>query len=112
MDRLKIALVQLDTTVGDLVGNRLKIEQAHAEAAEKGADILVCSELTITGYPAEDLIFREEFQQQSMQAVLDIAELTKGGAPAIAVGGIWFEDEHVYNTAFLLDGGEVHSLGA
>jgi len=107
---LNIALGQLNYTVGDLTGNRLKIEQAHMEAAEQGADLLVLSELALVGYPPEDLIFRKEFQQHAMQSVLELARLTQGESPAILVGGVWYEDEQVYNAAFLLDEGEIHSI--
>ena len=109
-DTLNIALAQLDYTVGDLAGNRHKVEVAHAEAAEQGADLVVFSELALVGYPPEDLIFRNEFQQHAMQSVLELAALTKGEAPAILVGGIWFEEEEVYNAAILLDDGEIHSI--
>lgn len=107
---LSIALAQLDTMVGDIDGNKQRIMAAHEEAEKQGADILVSSELAIIGYPPEDLIFRHDFQQRAMQAVMDLASLTRGKAPAILVGGIWFEDEEVYNAAFLLDEGDIHSV--
>lgn len=107
---LSITLAQLDYIVGDIDGNKNKIANIHAEAERNGVDIVVCSELAIIGYPPEDLIFRHDFQQRAMQAVMDLAKLTRGKAPALLVGGVWFEDDEVYNAAFLLDEGDIHSV--
>lgn len=107
---LSITLAQLDYIVGDIEGNKRKIAEIHAEAERQRVDLVVCSELSIIGYPPEDLIFRHDFQQRAMQAVMDLARLTRGKAPAILVGGVWFEDDEVYNAAFLLDEGDIHSV--
>jgi len=61
-ESLLIALAQLNPTVGDITGNCELIRAARAEAAEAGADLIVFSELFITGYPPEDLILKPSFQ--------------------------------------------------
>ncbi|PPR26247.1 MAG: hypothetical protein CFH38_00527, partial [Alphaproteobacteria bacterium MarineAlpha10_Bin1] len=57
-DSLLIVLAQLNPTVGDIAGNCALIRAARGEAAEAGADLIVFSELFITGYPPEDLILK------------------------------------------------------
>ena len=64
-DTLAIALAQLNPTVGDLEGNRALILRARAEAAAQGADLVVCTELVVTGYPPEDLVLKPMFQEQT-----------------------------------------------
>ena len=61
-DSLRIALAQLNVTMGDLNGNVAKILAARATAATAGADLVVYSELIICGYPPEDLILKPVFQ--------------------------------------------------
>lgn len=106
---LKISLAQLNFTVGDLPGNHKKIIAAHKEAHRHKADLVVFSELAITGYPPEDLILRPDFQQKAMDLVRSLAPLTKNNT-AILVGSPWREGGHLYNAAILLDGGEIRHI--
>ena len=62
-NELKIALAQLNPTVGDVNGNRDLIAQARLKAKEQGADLMVASELGLSGYPPEDLVIRPSFQE-------------------------------------------------
>ena len=55
---MKIALAQINTTVGDFAGNEAKILAAYGRGAEAGAEVVVCPELAITGYPPRDLLLR------------------------------------------------------
>ena len=87
-DKLVIALVQLNYTVGDLEGNRDKIIATHKQAAKKGANLVVFTEMAVTGYPPEDLILRPHFQDESMEIVRKLALETKSG-PAMIIGCIW-----------------------
>ena len=57
---MRIALAQLDPTVGDLAGNAALIAAAAARAVDQGADLLVTPELVISGYPPEDLVLRPD----------------------------------------------------
>ena len=106
-DTLAIALAQLNPTVGDLEGNKALILQARAEAAALGADLVVCTELAVTGYPPEDLVLKPMFQDQARAVVEALAAATGDGGPALLVGAPWVDEGKLYNALFLLDGGAV-----
>ena len=61
-ETLAIALAQINPTVGDIDGNLDRIRAARAEAAETGADLVICGELAVSGYPPEDLVLKRAFQ--------------------------------------------------
>ncbi len=69
----KVALAQLNPTVGDLTGNSELVRQAAQQAAAAGAQLLVCSELVISGYPPKDLLLRENFAEACDRAVEKLA---------------------------------------
>lgn len=104
---LVTTIAQLNVTVGDIEGNCNKITTSYAKACADNADLCVFSEMCITGYPPEDLILRKHFQQQAMDAVQQLANATKNHNTAMLVGGIWCENEHLYNSAFLLKDGTI-----
>src|SRR4051812_30424978 len=66
---MKIAIAQLNCIVGDLSGNVQKIRAAAQAAKQQGAQILLTPELSLTGYPPEDLLLREDFYQASESAL-------------------------------------------
>jgi NAD+ synthase (glutamine-hydrolysing) len=70
---LRIALAQLNTVVGDLVGNREKILASLADARAAGADLVVFPELAVTGYPPEDLLLRPGFLRAARATLEEIA---------------------------------------
>lgn len=108
--RLHIATAQLNFKVGDLASNREKIAKAHVRANDEGADLVIFSEMAITGYPPEDLVLRTSFQEQATDIIRQLAPLTKN-ATAILVGGLWRECEgHIYNAAILLDNGKIEHI--
>ena len=106
-NELKIALAQLNPTVGDVNGNRDLIAQGRLKAKEQGADLMVASELVLSGYPPEDLVIRPSFQEACMEAVELLAGQTSDGGPGLLLGTIWVNEGKVYNAAVLLDGGRV-----
>ena len=106
---LKIALAQLNPTVGDLEGNVAKARRAHAEAARMGADLVVLSELFITGYPPEDLVLKPAFAAAARDATEALAAGIMDG-PAMLVGTVWPDGGHVYNAAALLGDGAVQAV--
>ena len=63
--QLRVALAQVDTRVGDLSGNADLVSTWTAKAAGAGAHLVVFPEMTLTGYPAEDLVLRESFAHAS-----------------------------------------------
>ena len=103
---LTIALAQFNFTVGDIAGNVLRIARLHDVAKAAGADLLVFSEMAVTGYPPEDLVLRKGFQQAAMQAVEELAALTRSG-PSMLVGGLAVEEDRLYNAWFLLEEGRI-----
>src|SRR5690606_11197675 len=69
MPTVRIALAQVDPTVGDLAGNAALVREHTRKAAESGAQLVVFPEMMVTGYPVEDLVFRESFVNASRAAV-------------------------------------------
>src|SRR5262245_11395891 len=98
---LKIALAQLNPTVGDVAGNAALLRKARATAAGKGADLILYSELVLSGYPPEDLVLKPAFQQACKSALEDLAGDTADGGPAMLVGSPWADGDGVYNGLFL-----------
>jgi NAD+ synthase len=109
-DTLKIALAQLNPVVGDLAGNAARARKARAEAAAKGADLIVFSELFITGYPPEDLVRKPAFAAAARNTVEALAKETADGGPGVVIGTIWEEDGKLYNAAALLDAGRIEGV--
>jgi len=68
MATLRLALAQVDPTVGDLAGNSALVRGWTRKAAEAGAHLVAFPEMMITGYPVEDLVFRESFVAASRRA--------------------------------------------
>ncbi len=106
-DRLTIALAQIDPIVGDLNGNIERLRKARADAAKLGADLVISTELSVTGYPPEDLVLKPMFQDAAEAAVETLAKATADGGPGLIVGSPWRADGKLHNAALLLDGGAV-----
>ncbi len=86
MAPLRIALAQIDTCVGDLDGNAHKVVEFSRRAADAGADLVAFGEMTLTGYPIEDLALRASFQRAAAQRAVDLAqELAAAGLGELAV---------------------------
>ncbi|MBF0569258.1 MAG: NAD+ synthase [Candidatus Omnitrophica bacterium] len=81
---VRIALAQINTTVGDLAGNRDKVLDFVRRAKNAGADLVACPELAVTGYPPEDLLLKEHFVDNNIKILREIARQVKG---VIAVVG-------------------------
>ncbi|PWR23633.1 NAD+ synthase [Zavarzinia compransoris] len=106
-DRLRLTLAQIDFTVGDIAGNVARILAARDKAAAAGADLLVTSELSVTGYPPEDLVLKPAFVAEAKAALARLAAATADGGPALLVGAPWATDEGLFNAVFILDGGGI-----
>jgi NAD+ synthase len=106
---MRIALAQLNPTVGDLVGNARRAAEAHAHAKKAGADVLVFPELFINGYPPEDLVLKPAFQDATHVELERLAAACAEG-PAVLIGTIWRDAGKVYNAVALLDGGRIEAV--
>ena len=108
-DYLSIALAQLNPIMGDFPGNLLRARAARAQAAAAGADLILFSELYITGYPPEDLVLKPVFQKDAMETVEDFAKDTADGGPAVLIGTPWLQEGELYNAVAFLDSGAVQA---
>lgn len=106
-DHLTIALAQLDPTVGDLAGNLVKVHEVCREAARQGVDLVVASELFVTGYPPEDLVLKPSFQDAVEAAIHELAADLGRDGPGLLIGAPWREGDTLYNAALLLDEGKI-----
>ena len=104
MASLRIALCQVDVTVGDLEGNAEKVIALIADAEAAGADLAVFPELVLTGYPPEDLLLEPGFVEGNLLALEKVAAATQRCA---AVVGFAEEDGDLYNSAALCAAGQV-----
>ena len=109
-EKLSIAVAQLNSTVGDIVGNVERARAACATAAAQGADIVVFPELFIAGYPPEDLVLKPAFQAGCRSAIETLARETSADGPALLVGTPWLDAGKLYNAVALLEGGAITAL--
>src|SRR5512142_3487084 len=104
MRQLRVALAQINPTVGDLDGNTALILRGIDEARSAGADLVAFPELAITGYPPEDLLLKPEFVAANLKAVEALAEHTRG---LTAVVGFVDRTADLYNAAAVLHDGRL-----
>jgi NAD+ synthase (glutamine-hydrolysing) len=103
---VRIALGQINTTVGDLAGNVESMVECAKRATESHADVVCFPELAITGYPPEDLVLRPEFVRDNLAALDDLAAQTADG-PSLLTGFVDRSERGLHNAAALLHGGRV-----
>jgi len=106
-DVLRIAVAQLNPTVGDIKGNLEKAREARADAARQGADLVLYTELVISGYPPEDLVVRPAFLKACEDAAKDMAADTADGGPGIILGVPLKRKSGVHNAVIVADGGKI-----
>ena len=104
-DRLKIAFAQMNQRVGDLEGNAAAMLEMRRRA--KDADLLMCPELQLVGYPPEDLVLKPEFVRRTHECTDQLIAATAEPGPAMLIGTITHEGGLNYNTMLLADGGRV-----
>jgi NAD+ synthase (glutamine-hydrolysing) len=107
MPRIRVAAAQLNTVVGDLEGNATRILSAYDEAEATGCDLVVFPELTVTGYPPEDLLLRPAFVAQAAETLDKIAART---ARAAAVIGFPESGRDLHNAAAVCANGRVYGV--
>ena len=106
-DRLQIAFAQLNQTMGDLRGNADAMLAARARQPE--ADLIVTCELSLIGYPPEDLVLKPSLVRAAEAELQRMAQATADGGPAMLVGSVLLEDGKLYNAMALLDGGKIEA---
>jgi NAD+ synthase len=104
-DRLIIALAQMNQRVGDLEGNARAMLEMRRRA--EGADLLMCPELQLTGYPPEDLVLKPEFVRRTHECTDQLVAATIEPGPAMLIGTLIAEGSSVYNAVVLAQGGKV-----
>ena len=97
MRKFRIALAQINVTVGDLPGNTSKILEVVDQAKESGANLVAFPELTVPGYPPEDLLLKPQFLAENRQYMDRITQASEG--IAVIVGFADFVGGEVYNAA-------------
>jgi NAD+ synthase (glutamine-hydrolysing) len=103
MSRLRLALAQMNATVGDLAGNATLIAERLEQAREVGAHIVAFPELALTGYPPEDLLLKPSFIEANQKALLGLQEHTR---EITAVIGFVERDVDLFNAAAVLHDGQ------
>ena len=113
---MKIALAQINPTVGDFAGNTQKILEYAQRAGDRGADLVLFPELAVCGYWPADLLEKQSFLEQSERALANIQAWTATpNRPAILVGAalpveVEIEGKRVRNVAALLQNGQILHL--
>jgi NAD+ synthase (glutamine-hydrolysing) len=106
---MKIALAQLNTIVGDLAGNEARILAAYQRGVEAGVELVVCPELSVTGYPPRDLLLKKRFVTQNLATLDRLAAAT--GQTALMVGFVGENQSRpgraVTNSVALLQNGKI-----
>src|ERR1039458_10133184 len=104
---MRLALCQMNATVGDIAGNAQLIAAGLRSAGEAGGDLGGFPELALSGYPPEDLLLREHFLPDAPSALRELAAEAQG---LVAIVGFPERAEDVYNSAALLAGGTIHAI--
>ena len=104
---MRVALCQLNATVGDIYGNAERIGEGMRAAHDAGAELVLFPELALTGYPPEDLLLKEHFLADAATALRELATRAR---EIVAVVGFPERAEDVFNSAAVLAGGAVHAI--
>src|ERR687890_2820595 len=104
---LRVALAQINSTVGDIQGNAAKIRDYIGRARDEGAQLVVFPELALTGYPPEDLLLKTHFVDAAGAALEEIARETEG---IVALVGFPERRDDVYNACAVLGDGEIKAV--
>ena len=101
--KLRVALAQINPTVGDLAGNAALISDSVAKAQAQGANLIIFPEMIVTGYPVEDLALRASFQAASIRAVEEIAASISGDIVAV----VGYLDQGPKNAVAVIHDGKI-----
>jgi NAD+ synthase (glutamine-hydrolysing) len=104
MRRLRLGMAQINTTVGDFVGNTEKIVKSITEARVLGVDLVIFPELAICGYPPEDLLFKPQFIEENSKALQAVIGCSSG---ITIIVGFVDAKEDIYNAAAIIHDGKL-----
>lgn len=102
MKKVRIALAQINPTVGDLAGNTKKIAGYIKKAKQRKADIIAFPELAVTGYPPEDLLLKEQFIRDNIDA---LQKIIKASGDITVIAGFVDRNRGIYNAAAIISNG-------
>ena len=105
-----VAIATLNQTVGDWRGNRSRIIQAAEIAVKRGATLLLCPELSLSGYSLLDRVYRQSTLDQSFQSLVELAEASRDLPLVLAVGLPISYQGLIYNAAALVAGGVIQGF--
>ena len=109
---MKIALAQINTTIGDFAGNRDKLLAAYRRGVEAGADLVLAPELATTGYPPRDLLLRPQFIDKNLAILNELAAAT--GKTALVAGFVEHNDQQpgrpAANSVALMQNGKIAAI--
>jgi NAD+ synthase len=109
-DKLRIALAQLNPKVGDLPGNLALAKKALEDAVAQNADILMFSELFLTGYFPDDLLFKPKFVSDAVAAAQELVRATDRTDVVLILPTIWQDSAGLHNAVLVAENGEVRAL--
>ena len=109
-DQLRIALAQLNPKVGDLPGNLALARKALADAVAAKADILMFSELFLTGYFPDDLLFKPQFVADAMGAANTLVADTAGTDVVLVLPTVWNDKTGLHNAVLVAEKGKIFAL--
>ncbi len=104
---LRVALAQINVTVGDLSGNAHKIRAAMQTASTEGAHIVCLPELALTGYPPEDLLLKPGFVDANLRVLDELVEASRAFLGLTTVVGFVDRDHDIYNAAAIIHEGKL-----
>ena len=109
-NKVNIALAQCNPTVGNVSGNFDLVLKARDCAVNEKADLVVFSELFLSGYPPEDLVLRNSFLEEITYYFEKLVKKTEDGGPAILIGLPTIQKDKIFNSAALIDNGEIIAM--
>ena len=104
----KIKLIQENPVVGDISGNLLMAKKEVEKAEENGLELIIFSEMFLSGYPPEDLVLRSDFMEKIEASIDELSNLTSN--ISIIIGAPSKKDKEIFNSAYFLEKNEIKDI--